>query len=173
MTPWTVAHKAPQPRGFSRQEYWSGLPSPSPGVFPTQGLNLHLLSLLHLQAGSLPLAPPGKSPYKHQYMQIISIQVYEFLCPGTHCVSRLRNGTLPSPQKAPGYFPPKVSTTTTLTPNHCAVLSRVRLSATPWTAARQAPLSMGFSRQEYWSGVPHPPPGDLPNPGIEPRSPTL
>ena len=37
----------------------------------------------------------------------------------------------------------------------------------PWTVARQAPLSMGFSRQEYWSGLPHPPPGDLPNPGIE------
>ena len=38
---------------------------------------------------------------------------------------------------------------------------------TPCTAARQAPLSMGFSRQEYWSGLPFPPPGDLPNPGIE------
>ena len=41
---------------------------------------------------------------------------------------------------------------------------------TPWTVVRQAPLSMGFSRQEYWSGLPCPPPGDLPNPGIEPRS---
>ena len=45
--------------------------------------------------------------------------------------------------------------------------------ASPWTAARQAPLSMGFSRQEYWSGLPFPSPGDLPNPGIEPGSPTL
>ena len=44
---------------------------------------------------------------------------------------------------------------------------------TPWGIARQAPLSMGFSRQEYWSGLPCPPPGDLPNPGIEPRSPAL
>ena len=49
----------------------------------------------------------------------------------------------------------------------------VRLSATPWTVAPQAPLSMGFSRQEYWSGLPFPSPGDLPNPGIESRSPTL
>ena len=49
-------------------------------------------------------------------------------------------------------------------------LSRVRLSATPWTVAYQAPLSMGFSRQEYWSGLPFPSPGDLPNPGIEPGS---
>ena len=44
---------------------------------------------------------------------------------------------------------------------------------TPWTAACQAPLSMGFSRQEYWSGLPFPSPGDLPDPGMEPRPPTL
>ena len=52
-------------------------------------------------------------------------------------------------------------------------LSCVRLFATPWTVAHRASLSMGFSRQEYWSGLPFPSPGDLPNPGIEPRSPTL
>ena len=46
-------------------------------------------------------------------------------------------------------------------------------SETPWTAAHQAPLSMGFSRQGYWSGLPFFSPGDLPNPGIEPGSPTL
>ena len=45
--------------------------------------------------------------------------------------------------------------------------------ATLWTVAHQAPLSMGFARHEYWSGLPFPPPGDLPNPGIEPESPTL
>ena len=44
---------------------------------------------------------------------------------------------------------------------------------TPWTEAYQVPLSMGFSRQEYWSGLPCPPPGDLPDPGVEPRSPAL
>ena len=52
-------------------------------------------------------------------------------------------------------------------------LSRVRLFGTPWTVAYQAPLSMGFSRQWYWSGLPFPSPRDLPNPGIEPGSPTL
>ena len=52
-------------------------------------------------------------------------------------------------------------------------LSHVRLFVTPWTVAYQAPPSMGFSRQEYWSGLPFPSPGDLPDPGIEPRSPTL
>ena len=45
--------------------------------------------------------------------------------------------------------------------------------ATPWTVARQAPLSMGFPRQEYWSGLPYPSPGDLPGPGIEPVAPSL
>ena len=45
--------------------------------------------------------------------------------------------------------------------------------ATPWTVAHYAPLPMGFPRQEYWSGLPFPFPGDLPNPGIEPRSPAL
>ena len=45
--------------------------------------------------------------------------------------------------------------------------------ATPWTAARQTPLSMGFPRQEYWSGWPFPPPGDLPDPGNELISPAL
>ena len=49
--------------------------------------------------------------------------------------------------------------------------SRVWLFATPWTIAHQAPLSMGFSGPEYWSGLPCPPPGDLPDPGIKPMSP--
>ena len=52
-------------------------------------------------------------------------------------------------------------------------LSRVPLFATPWTVAYQAPPFMGFSRQECWSGLPFPSPGDLPDPGIEPGSPTL
>ena len=59
-------------------------------------------------------------------------------------------------------------------------LSRVQLFAIPWTVAHQAPLvahqappSMGFSRQGYWSGLPFPSPGDLPDPGIEPSSPVM
>ena len=55
----------------------------------------------------------------------------------------------------------------------CYSLSRVRLSVTPWTVARQAPLSMEISRKEYLSELPFPSPGDLPDPGIEPRSPEL
>ena len=52
----------------------------------------------------------------------------------------------------------------------CESFSVVLLFATPGTVAHQAPLSMGFSRQEYWSGLHFPPPGDLPNPGIKPTS---
>ena len=52
-------------------------------------------------------------------------------------------------------------------------LSHVWLFATPWTVAYQSPPSMGFSRQEYWNGLPFPSPGDLPDPGIETESPAL
>ena len=56
---------------------------------------------------------------------------------------------------------------------HAQLLSRALLLATSWTVARQAPLSMGFSRQEYWSGLPFLPPRDLPNPRTKPTSPAL
>ena len=51
---------------------------------------------------------------------------------------------------------------------HMHAFSRVQLFSTPWTVGHQAALSMGFPKQEYWSGLPGPPPGDLPDPGIEP-----
>ena len=113
-TPWTVAYQAPSSIGFSRQEYWSGLPFPSPGDLPDPGIELGSPAL---QADALTSEPPGK---------------------------------------------PKVKS-----------LSCVQLFVTLWTIAYQAPLSMGFSRQRYWSGLPFPSPGDLPNPGIEPGPPAL
>ena len=64
-TPWTVASQALLSMGFSRQEYWHELPSLLQGIFPTQGSNLCLLSLLHWQMGSLPLVPPGKTITPH------------------------------------------------------------------------------------------------------------
>ena len=54
---------------------------------------------------------------------------------------------------------------------YVCLVSRVQLFATLWTVAHQAPLSLGFSRQEYWSGLPFPPPGDVPDPGTEPAFP--
>ena len=74
------------------------------------------------------------------------------------------------------FFSPAASQVTLVQSNQYAIelyfwtvlsaLSHARLFATPWTVARQAPLSMEFSRQEYWSGLPFPSPGDLPNPGL-------
>ena len=56
---------------------------------------------------------------------------------------------------------------------HAQSLSRVRLFATQRTVANQTPLSMGFPRQEHWSGLPFPPPGNIPHPGIKPASPAV
>ena len=53
------------------------------------------------------------------------------------------------------------------------MLGHIQHFVTPWTVAHQVPLSMGLSEKEYWSGLPFPPPGDLPDPGIEPESPGL
>ena len=102
------------PMGFSRQEYWRGLPCPSPGDPPDPGIVPTSLMSPALTGGFLTTEPPGM------------------------CV--------------------------------CAQsFSRVQIFVIPWTVARQAPLSVGFSRQEYWSGVPFPPPRDLPGPGMEPQ----
>ena len=108
--------------GFPRQESWSGLPFPPPGDLPNPGMERSSFCLLHWQAGSLPLVPPGNP--------ILRVCV---------CVSHL-------------------------------VMSN---SAIPLTAALQAPLSVEYSRQEYWSEFPFPSPGDLTDPGIEPGSPAL
>ena len=59
VTPWTVGHQAPLSMGFSRQEYWSGLPCPPPGDLPYPGPDWHLLCVLHWQVGSLPLSLLG------------------------------------------------------------------------------------------------------------------
>ena len=117
-TPWTVAYQAPPSIGFSRQEYWSGLLSPSPGDLPDPISEIKLGSPTS-QADALTSEQPG-----NHKMKVKS-------------------------------------------------LSCVRLFATPWMVAYKAPQSMGFSRQEYWSGLPFPSPGDLPNPGIEPGCPAF
>ena len=59
--PWTVAYLAPLSMEFSSQEYWNGLPFPTPGDLPKPGIKLYLLHLLHWQLSSLPLVSPGKS----------------------------------------------------------------------------------------------------------------
>ena len=78
-------------------------------------------------------------------------------------------GNVPAPQLCSGF----VTVDFIMMKMKCQSLSRVRLFMIPQIVAHQVPLSMGFSRQEYWSGLPFPPPGDLPDPRIEPRCPAL
>ena len=125
MNLWTVALQVPLSMGFSRQEYWNGLPFSSPGDLSNPGIKPTSLKSATLAGGFFTTS-------KHH---------------------------LGSPFAS---WKVKVK-----------LLSCVRLFATLWTVAYQALLSMGFSRQEYWSGVPFPSPGDLPNPGIKPGSPAL
>ena len=82
-------------------------------------------------------------------------------------------------QRSPGFFAiwpthrPSLTTAAYFLKSEVKLLSRVRFFVTPWTAAYQASLSRGFSRQEYWSRLPFPSPGDRPNPRVKPRSPAL
>ena len=120
LTPWTVICQAPLSMVFSRQEYWSGLPSSRGSSYP-------------------------------------GIEPRSLLCPALAGRFFTTNATW----KAQSYYV-------------CVkLLCRVQLFATLWTVTQQAPLSTGFSRQEYWSGLPFPSPEDLPNPGIETGSPAL
>ena len=73
-----IAHQAPLSVGFPRQEYWNEWSFPSPGIFPTQGLNPRLLQLLHRQAGSLLLVPTGK-PTRHLYLNVFKAQLLSFI----------------------------------------------------------------------------------------------
>ena len=163
------------------QEYWSGLPFSPPGDLPDLGIKPTSPVSPALQVDSLPAEPSGKpvcDPTLHYYLPVAAAAAAKSLqsCP------TLRDPIDGSP---PGSPVPGILLARTL---QCIAisfssawkwkvkvksLSCVRPSATPWTAALQAPLFMGFSRQEYWSGMPSPSPGDLPNPGIEPGSPAL
>ena len=105
VTLWTIAYQASPSMGFSGQEYWSGLPFPSPGDFPDLGIKPTSPAL---QVGSLPLSHQGSYPGV-KLLLFSSLVMFDSF-------------------------------------------------ATPWTVACQAPLSRGFSRQEYWSGLPFPSP---------------
>ena len=115
VTPWSGVCLAPLSMGFSRQDYWSGLPFSSPGNPPNPGIELASPALT---GGFFTIESPS------------SVVVIWFVCVWT--------------------------------------LSCVQLFETPWAVALQAPPSMGFCRQEYWSGLPFPPPGDLLTQGSDP-----
>ena len=126
------------------------------GTFPTQGLSPCLLCLLHWQVGSSPLVPPGK-PYNMSAAAAAakSLQSWLILC----------NPIDGSPPGSPvsGILQAKILEWVAISFSNAwkwkvkvKSLSCVWLFMTPWTTAYQAPPSMGFSRQEYWSGVPLP-----------------
>ena len=100
-TLWTVARQAPLSMGFSRQEYWSGCHALFQRIFPTQGLNLHLLHLLYWQAGSLPLATSGKPQL------LTHLSTTDLPSPTNHCpyrpysLSRVLNWPVPTPHLRP------------------------------------------------------------------------
>ena len=158
-TPWTVAHQAPLSMGFSRQEYCSGLPFPSPGDLPDPGIEPWSPAF---QADSSPSEPPGKPSLISKYTTIIIIIKMVWYENKRYTHRPMGQNWEPRNKHIQRELKVKVKVKS---------LSHVRLFATPWTVAYQAPPSMGFSRQEYWSGLSFPSPRDLPDPGIKPGSP--
>ena len=163
LTSWTVAHQASLFMGFSRQEYWSGLACPPPGIFLTQGLNPSLLWLLLCR-------------------QIL----YHWATRQVHSrVRKCKRNQEHMDQRTEGHKPNfnikvtndnrvlKYRTTEKKASVHrgvsCSVVSVCNLG----DCTCQAPLSMGFSRPEYWTGSPFPSLGDLPDQGIQLMSPCL
>ena len=164
VTAWTVACQAPLSMGHSRQEYWSGLLCPPPGDLPKSGIEPRSPSTAN---GFFPTEPPGKPQthicvYKHTSLH--------FLCAAA-AKSRKSCPTLcdpidgsPPDSAVPGILQARTLEWVAISFSNawkCKVkvksLSHVQIK-TPWTEAYQAPPSMGFSRQEYWSGWPLPSP---------------
>ena len=199
--------------GFSRQEYWSGLPFPSPGDLPDLGIeptslmfpvlarrflttsanweapfiaikNKNEVSLLLTKKSQATLVRYFVlSPYNEQYltkvawfcMRVWTFFGIAFLWDWNENWSFAVLWLLLSFPKSRTWLSDWMTTITkeVLCQSMCKCVlthSVVSNSATPWTVAHQAPLSMESSRQEYWSGLPFLSPGDLPNPGIEPKS---
>ena len=132
-TQWTAAHQAPPSTGFSRQEYWSGLPFPSSDKTAETANNKTLLLLL-------------LSRFSHVRLCVTPWTAAHQAPPSLGFSRQEHWSGLPFPSPMQESEKWKWS---------CSVVSDL---ATPWTAAYQAPPSMGFSRQEYWSGVPLPSP---------------
>ena len=144
--------------GFCRQGYWSGLPFPPPGDLPNPGIEPWSPAL---QSGSL-LSEPLALFFSFIPQLSVREETLSTCQPlaGFHSFSNY----LLSTDHLPGFgLMHGVNVLCLVVPD----------SATPRTVALQTPLSMGFSRQDYWSGLSCLPPGDLPNPGIELRCPTL
>ena len=142
-TPWTAAYQAPPPMGFSRQEYWSGVP--------------------------LPYEVGLKYEYSKKASQGVCMWArWSLASPSRLWIYRSTRSWAHSPPTTQGrcsnYF---------FAFRKWKSLSHVQLFVTPWTLYCHAPLSMEFSMWGHWSKLPFPSPGDLPDPGIKPGSPSL
>ena len=151
VTPHTAAYQTPLFMGFSRQEYWSRLPCPPPQDLPNPKTEPRSPSL---QKDSLPSEPPGK-PY------LVAAAKPLQLCP---ILCELIDGSPPG-SSFPGILQARPLEWVAISFSNAwkwkvkvKLFSRIRLFATPRSAAYQAPQSMGFSRQEYWIGWPLPSP---------------
>ena len=162
-TPWTAAHQAPLSLGLSMQEDWSRLPFPTPGNLPDWEMEPKSPAAPELAGRFFTTEPSGK-PLRYLTVAISSIPVAAKSLQSCPTLCDPKDGS------PPGSPNPEILQERTL---ECVaisfsnawkwkvkvkLLSRVQLFATPWTAAYQAPPPMGFSRQEYWSGVPLPSP---------------
>ena len=129
-TPWTVAHQAPLPMGFSRQEYWSGCHFLLQGIHPSQGPCIGRWILYHWTTRE----------------GLVKGNLTVNIWPGQYPITRRLKADKSELQRKLLYLQwVKVKVKS---------LSRVRLFATPWTVAYHVPLLMGFTRQDYWSGLP-------------------
>ena len=160
VTPWTVAHQIPLSTGFPRQEYWSEMPFPCPGDISHSGIE----PTSPASAGGFFSTEPPEKPISSPAATAAAklLQSCPPLCDPT-------DGSPPGPT-VPGILQARTLEWVAISSSNAwkwkvrvKSPSRVRLLATPWTAAYQAPPSMGFSRQEYWSGLPLPSPISSPN----------
>ena len=146
-----AAHQAPPSLGFSGQEHWSGLPFPSP---------MH-----ENEKWKWSRSVVSDSSRPHGLQPTRMFRPWDFpgksTGVGCHCLLQTKHC------QTTALIRDIYSTTCEGVVSH---FNHVQFFVTLWNVAHQAPLSMGFSRQEYWSGLPFPTPGDLPNPGIQPAS---
>ena len=163
-TPWVVARQAPLSMGSPRQEYWSWFPFPSPGLFPAK-------SPFYKQLRQQNWWERFPRDVFHLMMLLLSRDTAGFCSAAAKSLQSCPNLCDPKDGSPPGSLAPGFLQAQTLEwvaisfsnawkwKVKVKALSGVWLFETPWTVAYQAPLSMGFSRQEYWSGSPVPSPG--------------
>ena len=186
-----AAQQTPLSLGFSRQEYWTGLPLPSPMHKVKKGKSLSHVLLLATPWTAAYQAPPSMEFSRQRYWSRVPLPFPQ------RCSMAIKTNK-PSPWENPKEKGESDFESSCIIRFRCPVSNKINLRvyketekcglfrgggclftkscptlATLWTVARHAPLPVEFSRQEYWSGLPVPSSGNLPNPGIKPRYPAL